>query len=168
MDAACLSYFMDDEHLLAVDEDYVDPIQLPQWPEAVILIAAYFHSLHGAFYWVDCAKLVDELRAIYGMVASGNTISWAQRKYLALANVVWAVGAKWLQLTGLDQQPTSFVTPVSEGHLIYYARARALGLDHRMQLDHPTLELIQGMAVLGFYLMVNGSIQRWTQRSTPN
>lgn len=79
---------MDDECLLDVDEDYVNPTQLPLWSEAIILVAAYFHSLHGAFHWVQCASLVDELMAIYAVAASGNTISWAQRKHLALTNMV--------------------------------------------------------------------------------
>ena len=40
------------------------------------------------------------------------------------------------------------------------ARARALGLDHRMLFQHPDVEMTQAIGVLGFYLLINGSIQR--------
>ena len=45
-------------------------------------------------------------------------------------------------------------------HIEFYARARALGLDHRVVFDHPVLEQIQSLGLLGFYLYINGSIAR--------
>lgn len=160
--ASTLSYWTDDDNVLAIDEDYVDAHQLPRWPAALILTEAFFSSIQGAFRFVQRQQFLQDLRTLYDS-ASGTVIpSWRQRRFLALANVMWAVAAKWLQLIQLEQRsiPEFDNVPVSEGHLTYYSRARALGLDHRMQVDHPSLETIQGMSVLGFYLMVNGSIHR--------
>jgi hypothetical protein len=47
-----------------------------------------------------------------------------------------------------------------ETHLVYYARARRLGLDHRVVSDHPDVERVQAIAILAFYLLINGSIAR--------
>ena len=162
IDAANLTYFMDDENLLEVDEEWVQPQELPPWQLALVLSEAYFHSMQGAFCFVDRNGFYPELTASYQRAASGKHPTWDDRKYLAMANMMWSVGAKWLELTGLNQRPASHfgVSSVPQRHLLYYARARALGLDHRMQLDHPTFALVQGMGILAFHLMANGSIQR--------
>lgn len=78
---------------------------------------------------------------------------------------MWAVGARWIKLVGLDKRavPDHGAGLTVEDQLVYYARARALGLDHRMQLEHPSVELVQGMAILGFYLLSNGSVHRSVQ-----
>lgn len=162
IDVTSLTYFMDDEDLLKVDEDWVQANELPPWQMAIVLSEAYFHSLQGAFCFVDRHSFYPELSAAYQRATRGRNPSWDNRKYLALANMMWAVGAKWLELTRLDMRPAQHVgmSSVSEGHLTYYARARALGLDHRMQLDHPSLPSVQGMGILAFHMMANGSIQR--------
>lgn len=45
-------------------------------------------------------------------------------------------------------------------HQDYYARARALGLDHRVVFDHPDIDQVQGMGLLSLYLLFNGSVTR--------
>ena len=74
------------------------------------------------------------------------------RSHSALTNVIWALGAKWLKDTEVDQYD------FAEDHLTYYARARALGLDHRILFDHPDVQMAQSVGILAFYLLVNGSI----------
>lgn len=164
MKATSLTYFMDDQDLLGINEDYVDPHELPTWPSAQILSEAYFHCSQGAFRFVQRERFLKELHQTFHAAASpGFPISWYQRRFLALANMMWSVGAKWLEIARLDTTdiPQFGQMPISEGHLVYYARARALGLDHRMQLDHPDVQMVQGLGVLALYLMVNGSIQRY-------
>ncbi|OAP58456.1 hypothetical protein AYL99_07546 [Fonsecaea erecta] len=145
-------YFMDDINVLSVDEDYVDQYHWPADESLVILSEAFFHSMQGAFHFV----LREEfLQRAYSFTGKGTTTSsWGKRRWLALANLVWAIGAKWLQITQLAEGD-------GDGdHLIYYARARALGLDHRVMFDHPDIERVQGIGLLAFYLLVNGSITR--------
>ncbi|ETN46047.1 uncharacterized protein HMPREF1541_00230 [Cyphellophora europaea CBS 101466] len=161
LDATGIAYYTDDQNLLAIDEDYVDPHLLPPWQVVMVLTEAYFHSLQGAFHFVPREQFYQDLKNVYDAVGERVVPTWGQRSCLALANVMWAVGAKWMQMTHLEQHTLSSVHhDFSENHLVYYARARALGLDHRMQFDHPSIELIQGLAVLGLYLLANGSIQR--------
>jgi len=145
------SFWMDDVDLLAIDEDLVDPYEWPLADAAVILSEACFHALQGTFPFM----LREEfLQTMFSYPQQRPMPSWGQRRWLALANLVWAVGAKWLQITKLEQQNAQ------DTHLLYYARARALGLDHRILFDHPDIERVQGIGLLAFYLLSNGSITR--------
>lgn len=143
-------YFMDDTNLLSIDEDYVDAYQWPSPEMALILSEAFFHAMQGAFQYV----LREEFFRKMFSLGKDSLLSWSERRWLAMANLVWAIGSKWLQMTKLD-----YPSP-NEGHLVYYARARALGLDHRVMSDHPDLERVQGIGLLAFYLLINGSINR--------
>ncbi|KIY03019.1 uncharacterized protein Z520_01485 [Fonsecaea multimorphosa CBS 102226] len=144
-------YYMDDINVLSVDEDYVDQYHWPADESLVILSEAFFHSMQGAFHFV----LREEfLQQAYSFSDKGAAPSWGKRRWLALANLVWAIGGKWLQITQLAEGDAN------GDHLIYYARARALGLDHRVMFDHPDIERVQGIGLLAFYLLVNGSITR--------
>ena len=160
MDIPNLSLFMDDQDLLEIDEDYVIPYELPPWESAVVLTEAYFHTVHGTFWFVQRQQLFDEIRKIFDLMAGGHLPPWNQRWHLALINMAWAIGAKWLEMTQLDLQRVdhSGGTSILEGHLTYYARARALGLDHRVQVNDPTTQTVQGLGMLGLYLIANGSI----------
>ena len=146
-----LTYFMDDEDLLSVDEDRVVSEPLPPTAAALMLSEAYFHAVQGAFQFVERDWFLRELEEL---LKGTERPSWAQRRTLGLVNIVWAVGAKWLQITQLSGDT------LAADHLTYYARARALGLDHRMLFEHPDVEMTQAIGVLGFYLLINGSIQR--------
>jgi hypothetical protein len=146
-----LTYFMDELNILTVDEDFVVHNHIPPLPTALLLGEAFLHALQGSFPFVQHQTLLDNLPSFY---ADGFPSTWAERRLLALCNMMWATGAKWLETMQLNQ----FID--TEHHLMYYARARALGLDHRIQFDRPDLLTLQGMGVLAFYLFVNGSIQR--------
>ena len=150
-------YYMDDGDVLAIDEDYVDQYVWPPTQTVVLLSEAFFHAMQGAYHFVLREQFLQQA---YQFTAKQQTPSWNRRRWLALANLVWAIGSKWLQITKLNE-PT-----VAEDHLVYYARARALGLDHRVMHDHPDIERIQGIGLLSFYLLVNGSITRFVKIPT--
>jgi hypothetical protein len=140
---------------------------VPSWQVAQVLTEAYFHSIQGCFRFLERKEFFYELGRVYEEIAERSAPSWSQRKTLALANMMWAVGARWLGLIGLKERISSDLGQgiVIEDQLMYYARARSLGLDHRMQLEHPSLDMVQGMAVLGFYLLSNGSVHRFVRCS---
>ncbi|KIW28114.1 hypothetical protein, variant [Cladophialophora immunda] len=144
-------YFMDDINVLSVDEDYVDQYHWPNDDSLVILSEAFFHCMQGAFHFVLREEFLQRANSFSG---KGTAPSWRNRRWLALANLVWAIGAKWLKITQLADGDSN------GEHLTYFARARALGLDHRVMFDHPDIERVQGIGLLAFYLLVNGSITR--------
>ena len=153
---------MEEQDLLGIDEDFVDCNVLPPWPSALIMMEAHFHSMQVAFCFVQRDRFLSELNQLYRAVMSSAMLSTRQRHVLALANMVWALGSRWLEMTELDHRVASTTAGnlVSEGHQTYYARARVLGLDHRILVEHPDIITVQSLALLTMYLIINGSIQR--------
>jgi hypothetical protein len=147
-----VNYYLDDEDLLSVDEDRLpsEREDIPPPEIAYLLAEACFHSLQGAFMFNYRAEFLETLSRF---PPNRPTLSWRQRQWLATANIVFAIGARWLQYTRMDDS-------ITLRHVEFYARARALGLDHRVVFDHPVLEQIQSLGLLGFYLYINGSIAR--------
>lgn len=70
------------------------------------------------------------------LFSRGSPASLLDHRFLALCNMVWATGARWLQTMQFAQEASA------EHHTAYYARARALGCDHRIQCDHPDLQML--------------------------
>ena len=110
--ATQLSYFMDDEDLLSLNEDYVDALHWPGDLTARILCEAFFHALHGIF---DCLARERVLAELDGFPRNRRSLSWDQRRWLATTNLMWAIGSKWLQQAKLNDDPGM------ENHLVYYA-----------------------------------------------
>lgn len=156
-----LDYHMDEANLLAVDEDSVNPMDMPPLPIAKILAHSYFETVHDSFPLVAKGVFMD---ALLNQFHNRPPSSWEGRHWLSMANIIFAVGAKWLYLTrprGADMQGLK----IGPGdHVVYYARARSLGLDHRLIMDHPLIEQIQALGILGLYLIVNHQISRYVQR----
>lgn len=146
--ASSFIYFMDDHEVLAVDEDRIDQYQTPSFFMSLVLSEAYFHAVQGAFPFIIREQFLGNLYTI------SSYYSWIARRWLAKANIVWATGSKWLEMTGMNDQAST------ENHQHYYARARALGLDHRVVFDHPDIDQVQGIGLLALYLLFNGSITR--------
>ena len=160
-----LNYHMDDFELLSVDEESVVPLERPPLDTAVALSEAYFESLHNIFPFVDADQYREIIQqyAYHTPSASYHTPSASldERRWLSTANVIFGLGSKWLHLTSPEGQN------LAEDHLMYYARARGLGLDHRLSFDHPTLEQVQALGVLALYLFVNNSIARFVRMLSP-
>ena len=147
-----MDYHMDDVELLAVDEDHVNELEWPDVETSKVLASAYFDNLHGAFPFLFRAHFFSTIAAFPRFKAQ---LSWPERRWLAVANVVFAVGSRWMFLSGSQM---SFINNGPHDHLLYYARARALGLDHRILMDHPLVEQVQALGVLGLYLVLTNHI----------
>lgn len=150
--AESFAYFMDEEDILSVDEDFVEPFQLPKDEVAILLTETYFQFTRGMSYLVDRAQFLKKLSTYIGQDTSKS--SFSDRVFLMKANMLWSFSAKWLELI----LPSCFQDV--EPHHNYYARARALGLDHRVPFDHPNLDMIESSGVLAMYLLMNGSISK--------
>lgn len=149
---AHLNYFTDDEALLSIDEDSVNALHWPGDMTARILSEAFFHALHGIFDSIDRQNFLFKL---HQFPRNQRSLTWDQRRWLAVTNLMWATGSKWLRCTLLDDDSGI------ENHLVYYARSRALGLDHRVIPDLAAMGSIMSTGLLSFYLFTNGSITRY-------
>ncbi len=136
-----------------MDEDLVNALQPPSSAAISVLSEAFFQASEPILNLVAKAQFLERsTEVVHGL----NNMSWEQRRWLASANLMWAIGAKWLHMARLEDEDLGF-----ENHLVYYARARALGLDHRIVQDHPNVGGVQALGLLSFYLWVNGSINRY-------
>ncbi len=144
-----LNYYIDDANLLLVDEDEVNPLDWPPPDVALRLSMAYFDTLHTCFPFIDKTNFLNTLASFR---QGRSSVSWNERRWLSMANLVFAVGSKHLNMGIRAAIPED---------LTYYARARALGLDHRLLFDHPLFEQIQALGILGLYLFVNHSVARF-------
>ena len=149
-----LDYHMEDANLLLINEDVVDALRWPQHDLAERLSRACFASLDGVFSFLDEKEFFKTLAAF---PRGTQIISWAHRRFLGMANVVFAIGVRRLATADILSHG-DFAG--SEDHLVYYARARALGVDHRMLFDHPLFQQVQALGLLAVYLLVNNSVAR--------
>lgn len=157
---AAMAYYVDEAALLSINEDVVDFLAWPDFDVALILTEAAFDAMSGVFGFLDREQF---LQTLIHFPRSNTLPSWKERRWLAVANLVWAVGTRWSAMI-LPSLPTNI--PV-DNHLVYYARSRALGLDHRVVFDHPDLQQTQAMGLLAFFLLMNNSISRWVEDSFP-
>ena len=150
-------YHMDEANLLAVDEDTVDPMEMPPLPIATVLADSYFDTVHDTFPLMVKGAFMEIL---INHFRSLTRPSWAGRRWLSVANIIFAVGAKRMYLARPRRADMQGASIGPGDHIVYYARARALGLDHRLIMDHPLIEQIQALGILGLYLIVNHQISR--------
>lgn len=151
--AEAFAYFLDETALLSINEDAINPLTCPRFDIALVLTEAAFHSMYGLLDFLDREQF---LQALLRFPRLDALPSWTERRWLATANLVWAIGARWFILTAQGLPHTGHI----DSHLAYYARSRALGLDHRVVYDHPDLQQIQAMGLLAFFLLLNNSISR--------
>ncbi|KEF53696.1 uncharacterized protein A1O9_10096 [Exophiala aquamarina CBS 119918] len=149
--ATQFNYYTDDDNLLSIDEDLVDALHWPGDVTVKILSEAFFHALHGIFDSFAREQFLTDLD-VFSRIP--HPLSWDQRRWLGVANLTWAIASKWLNRSMLNDDPTV------EGHLVYYARARALGIDHRIMLNYPGLQGVRASGLLSVYLFINGSINK--------
>ena len=152
-----LDYHMDEANLLAVDEETVDPMEMPPMPVGMALAESYFETVHSSFPLVDKEVFMDVL---VNRFHSRPPLSWKVRRWLSVANIIFAIGAKWMNSARPQRSDISGRNVGPGDHIVYYARARSLGLDHRLIMDHPMLEQIQSLGLLGLYLILNHQISR--------
>lgn len=79
--AANVIYFVDDNEVLAVNEDLIDQYQRPSFSRSLVLTEAYFHALQDAFPFV---VRNDFLSNLFNM---STQRSWIGRRLLAKANI---------------------------------------------------------------------------------
>jgi hypothetical protein len=146
-----LSYHLDEADLLSVDEEGVDEYQ---WPSmAATMAGVFFDTMYPTFPFVDKEQFLQKLLQLYHL--QERHPFGERRRWLAMANMIFCLGSKWLVQGGANG-PTE-----QEDHLMYYARARKLGLDHRINLDHPTVAQVESLGLLGLYLTMNHQITRY-------
>ena len=140
------TYHCDDLSMLVLD--HVDPYQVPSRQTADRLFEYYLDTVHPTFPIIGKTTFLDQYRTYQ------NTNLQAGANWLAILNLMFAIGAKYSRLIRADWGG-------KEGDdLIYFTRARLLGFNTDSILDHAGLQSVQVAGLIAFYLSAIDQISR--------
>ncbi|KAF2106648.1 hypothetical protein BDV96DRAFT_457194, partial [Lophiotrema nucula] len=137
-----------------IDIDYtIDAYGMPPMDTARRLFDAYMDTVHDSFPILPKTSFTDQFQQYCASVARGRPIS-VPEKWLATLNLVFAIGAQYLHLTDAVWRAGQW------GHEIYHYRAHVLGIMGSPLVSNPDLMQVQITALLGFYFMSIGRVNR--------
>lgn len=140
------NYYLDD-----LDVPTADPTDMhgvPSRETATQLLNAYLTSVHPSFPIIGISTFVPQFQVFFSQpsLKPGN-------KWLAILNLIFAIAAKYGQLTNADWREED------DDHQMYFSKARALSLEDQI-LHHPDLQQLQVEGLTAFYLNALGHINR--------
>jgi len=146
------STFYLDNNRIDVDHT-VNPFELPPRETAQTLLDSYMMTVQSSFPMLSETLFKHQFDGYYTSVLHGTSFA-ASPKWLAILNLVFAIGAKYMHLIEPDRQS-------SEQHYhIYFSRAHILGIDGPSLIGHPDLLQIQITGLLAFYFLSIGHVNR--------
>ncbi|KAI9932197.1 hypothetical protein MW887_009707 [Aspergillus wentii] len=140
------NYYLDDLEIPAPEQ--LDAHDVPSRDTATKLFNAYLTSVHPSFPIIGISTFISQFQVFFNQpsLKPGN-------KWLAILNLIFAVGAKYSHLTDAEWRGDE------DDHYLYFSRARALSLDDQL-LHHPDLQQLQVEGLASFYLLALGHINR--------
>lgn len=140
------TYHCDDLSMLVLD--HVEPYEVPSRPTADRLFEHYLDTVHPSFPIIGKTTFLDQYRTYL------STNLQAGANWLAILNLIFAIGAKYSRLIRADWGG-------KEGDdVIYFTRARLLGFNTDSILDHAGLQSVQVAGLIAFYLSAIDQISR--------
>lgn len=132
--------------------DQLDPFEMPVRSTADRLVDSYFKTVHPSFPIIDKAYF----KVQYGQYfASQDSENFGDINFIATLQLVLAIGAVHAHLVGAEWAGDE------RDHLLYFAKARMLGIDTGILNDMAYLGQVQLFGLGGMYLMVTDQINRW-------
>ncbi|KAF2634808.1 hypothetical protein P280DRAFT_523786 [Massarina eburnea CBS 473.64] len=156
--ASASTYYLDVDSI-EVDNN-VDPFELPTTADAHILLNHYMDTVQEAFPVLSKQTFTAQFCQYYASVSQGTSVT-RPHKWLAILNLVFAIGSKHSELMQADWKV------VGQSHLVYQSRAQILGLSGSSLVSPPDLMQTQITALLAFYFFSVGHINRaWVLMGT--
>ncbi|KAJ5897474.1 hypothetical protein N7504_007762 [Penicillium tannophilum] len=146
-----LNYHLDD-----LDISVPEPVQLYAMPPRELadrLFDDYFSKTHP-FFPILSKQL---FRGQYQTFLDTSTRPDPARpgdKWLAVLNIIFAIGAKHAHLTNAAWRGED------NDHLVYLTRARLLSMNSDVLFSHPDLQQVQVEGLIAFYLLASDQINR--------
>ncbi|KAF7671197.1 hypothetical protein GT037_010758 [Alternaria burnsii] len=145
------TFYLDNE---GIEIDYaVEPYKLPTIEVAQRLIQRYMHTVHDTFPVLSQETFINQVRGYYASVTQGTPCDMSET-WLAMLNLVFAIGARFSHLTEADWQADS------RDHIVYQSRAQILDLGEPSLAHQPDLARIQVTALFAFYFSTVGNVNR--------
>ncbi len=133
--------------------DQVDPFELPQRQKADSMFAQYLDSVHTSLPILRKVYFLAQYNNYFNKVHTSDPLK-PGNKWLAILNLIFAIGAKYSHLTQAEWRGDE------RDHLIFFTRARLLGVTADILFDHPDLQQVQITGLVGFYLLCTNQINR--------
>ena len=133
--------------------DQVDPYELPTRQAADALFAQYLDSVHPSFPILRKVYFLSQYNNFFNRVHTSEPLK-PGNKWLAILNLVFAIAAKYSHLIQAEWRGDE------RDHLIFFTRARLLGITSDSLFDHPDLQQVQISGLVGFYLLSTNQINR--------
>lgn len=141
------SYHLDDMSVLTYDA--VDPYEVPTPDMARHLFDAFMRKVHPSFPITGRITLTAQFhKFVTGQVQR------PPEKWLAIINMIFAIGAKYSHFVQADWQGDD------RDHLVYFTRARHLCMNGDSLFQHPDLQQIQILGLTAFYFLCISQINR--------
>lgn len=137
-----VSYFLDDQKLPLSNS--FDAYKMPSKNVADCILHSYFKSVQPLFPIVRTDLFLEQYRSIWG----GNSGPRPGQKWLAIFNMILAIGCRRLQFLQEKLLPGT-------SHETFFSRARSLSLNENMTFEHGGLQQVQVEALVMLYFMVS-------------
>jgi hypothetical protein len=143
-----MSYHLDDFGI-SVPET-VEQYEIPPREIADQLFDAYLFSVHPSFPIIGKTTFTSQYQLFFDKPSKrpGN-------KWLAILNMIFAIAAKYSHLIQATWKREE------RDHLVYFTRARKLGMNGEALFSHPDLQQVQVEGLVAFYLLASGQINRY-------
>ena len=141
------SYHLDDEAITTFD--HVDPYEVPTAETARKLYNAYITRVHPTFPIISKTNLTAQFQKFLTGQAQRPPEKW-----LAILNLIFAIAAKYSHLVQADWKGDE------RDHIVYFTRARMLGINSETFFQHPDLQTIQIAGLISVYFLCISQINR--------
>ena len=129
----------------------IDPYGLPVKSAADALVRTYFATVHPFFPIIDQASFSHQFDEYFTMSESET---FKDRTFITTLQIVFAIGAVHAHRTGAEWAGDD------RDHLLYFARARILGMEMGILSDMVHHGQVQVFGLSGMYFMATNQINR--------
>ena len=142
------TYHCDDQALIM--RDLIAPKELPPRETVENLLQTYLDTVHPVFPIIGKVTFVNQVRTFLDndQLTPGNN-------WLAILNLIFATAANYSHLVQADWRGDE------RDHLVYFNRARLLGMDGDAIFEHPDLQRVQVAGLMAFYLLSINQVNRF-------
>ncbi|KAG0128381.1 hypothetical protein HOY82DRAFT_489240 [Tuber indicum] len=145
------TYHLDDIDI-SFSGKQIDAYALPPKDLANSLVNVYFETVHPLFPIIYKGLFKNQFELLYQTRDPGKVA----RKWLAIMNLVFAIGARHLSMIGENKADIWH-------HVTFFLRARLLGaLDGGLVFEIATLQNVQAMGLTGMYLLASKQTNRYS------
>ncbi|KAL4740441.1 fungal-specific transcription factor domain-containing protein [Aspergillus similis] len=146
--AAAMNYHLD--NIQIPETISVDPRSLPPKPWATTLLGLFFESVYPSFPVVNKSFFIIQFEQAYT-----SSAAQASRKWLAVLNLILALGSRYYQ----ESEPDS---GRDVDDRVYLSRALALATTPAIRTSYAGLQQVQIELLLAIYYLASGQVnQSW-------